>query len=64
MGKMARAGAGILTSWSRSRTKMDRLRNTDPNFIFFFLLFLLFLFSEHSYWTWLGCLQLTIWFKY
>jgi hypothetical protein len=38
MGKMVGAGAGIfdklepepkfLTSWSRSRTKMDRLRNT------------------------------------
>jgi hypothetical protein len=39
MGKMVGAGAKIfdtlepepkfLTSWSRSRTKMDRLRNTD-----------------------------------
>jgi hypothetical protein len=28
MGKMVGAGAEILTSWSRSRTKMDQLRNT------------------------------------
>jgi hypothetical protein len=47
MGKMVGAGAEIfdklepepkfLTSWSRSRTKMDRLRNTGPRSKFLLL---------------------------
>jgi hypothetical protein len=50
MGKMVGAGAEIfdmleqeseskfLTSWSRSRTKMDRLRSTDINILYLSLL--------------------------